>query len=226
MKTFLPIISPTGNPWQTMRLSLECLDNQRLGKQRVESYQIYNVIMGISGGKAWRSSPAVHMCTSHERASRTEHPCCWSELTPCFVVPAALVLVSGYGYPQALGIYIKINCDLWANRLSKGGEPFSNAKMLDHISRCGFGKNDAGEDVAARAMQQANDANAAAADVAAAVVVPAGLSVAGAAAAPRAGKYVNGVRVPWWFDNIGVHESDAAILHQKNPGERRIMLES
>ena len=30
-----------------MRLSLESLDNKRLGKQRVESYQIWRVITGV-----------------------------------------------------------------------------------------------------------------------------------------------------------------------------------
>jgi hypothetical protein len=68
MKTFLPVIDPGLNPWTTMRLSLASLDNARLGKQRVESFQIWNVVSGTKATKAWRMSPAVHMWRGYERA--------------------------------------------------------------------------------------------------------------------------------------------------------------
>jgi len=68
MKTFLPVVDPGLNPWMTMRLSLASLDNKRLGKQRVESFQIWNVVSGTKATKAWRMSPAVHMWRGYERA--------------------------------------------------------------------------------------------------------------------------------------------------------------
>lgn len=57
MQTFLPephIVS-----------SLQTLDNQRLGKQRVEGYQILNTLLHLSDG--WRYHPATKMWIGHER---------------------------------------------------------------------------------------------------------------------------------------------------------------
>lgn len=51
MQTFMP--------FPTFRDSLLCLDDQRLGKQRVEGLQILNTLSGRSEG--WRAHPAVRM---------------------------------------------------------------------------------------------------------------------------------------------------------------------
>jgi len=42
----------------------ETLDNQRLGKQRVEAYQILNALTGKSSG--WKNHPATQMWQGHE----------------------------------------------------------------------------------------------------------------------------------------------------------------
>lgn len=51
MQTFLP--------FNNFYHSLEALDSRRLGKQRVEGYQILRTITGLSTG--WRHHPAVKM---------------------------------------------------------------------------------------------------------------------------------------------------------------------
>jgi len=57
MQTFLPFFS--------FARSAECLDNKRLGKQRVEVLQILNVLQrGGSGG--WVNHPAVRMWRGYE----------------------------------------------------------------------------------------------------------------------------------------------------------------
>jgi len=58
MQTFLPY----GN----FKMSAQCLDNKRLGKQRVEAYQILRVLMGIT--KGWANHPAVKMWRGYEHA--------------------------------------------------------------------------------------------------------------------------------------------------------------
>lgn len=56
MQTFLP--------YESFRESAECLDNKRLGKQRVEGYQILNTLVGNS--KGWINHPAVQMWKGSE----------------------------------------------------------------------------------------------------------------------------------------------------------------
>ena len=51
MQTFLP--------YPDFRKSAQSLDNKRLGKQRVEAYQIWRVLKGFT--KGWRRHPAVLM---------------------------------------------------------------------------------------------------------------------------------------------------------------------
>lgn len=51
MQTFLP--------YPDFRKSLECLDNKRLGKQRVEAMQLINALE--RGGGAWFNHPACQM---------------------------------------------------------------------------------------------------------------------------------------------------------------------
>lgn len=58
MQTFLPY----SNFWQ----SAECLDYRRLGKQRVEAYQILNTLQGKS--KGWKNHPAVSMWKGYQDA--------------------------------------------------------------------------------------------------------------------------------------------------------------
>jgi hypothetical protein len=56
MQTFLP--------YADFQKSAECLDNKRLGKQRVEAMQILNVLHGKS--KGWQHHPAVKMWQGYE----------------------------------------------------------------------------------------------------------------------------------------------------------------
>lgn len=58
MQTFLP--------FPDYERSARCLDNKRLGKQRVEVLQILNVLKKGQGG--WVNHPAVRMWRGHEGA--------------------------------------------------------------------------------------------------------------------------------------------------------------
>lgn len=56
MQTFLP--------YKSFDRTAQCLDNKRLGKQRVEAYQILRAITDKSYG--WQNHPAVNMWRGHE----------------------------------------------------------------------------------------------------------------------------------------------------------------
>lgn len=56
MQTFLP--------YDDYDLSAAVLDGRRLGKQRVEAYQILRTLTGVSSG--WANHPAVKMWRGHE----------------------------------------------------------------------------------------------------------------------------------------------------------------
>lgn len=58
MQTFLP--------YPSFSMSAKCLDNRRLGKQRVETLQILNTLCGNSEG--WKNHPAVKMWKNYEVA--------------------------------------------------------------------------------------------------------------------------------------------------------------
>lgn len=58
MNTFLPYAS--------FSESMRCLDMRRLGKQRVEAWQILRALRGETSG--WRNHPATKMWEGHERA--------------------------------------------------------------------------------------------------------------------------------------------------------------
>jgi hypothetical protein len=58
MQTFLP--------YADFRRSMTVLDRQRLGKQRVEAWQIYRALTGQSSG--WVNHPATKMWRGHEAA--------------------------------------------------------------------------------------------------------------------------------------------------------------
>jgi len=61
MQTFLP--------YPSFIESARCLDNRRLGKQRVEAYQISQAIRGKYGERgAWTNHPATNMWRNYEPA--------------------------------------------------------------------------------------------------------------------------------------------------------------
>ena len=62
MQTFLP--------YQNYDESAESLDNKRLNKQILESYQILKVLSGQSPSGAWRNHPAVLMWKNAEYSLR------------------------------------------------------------------------------------------------------------------------------------------------------------
>ena len=76
MQTFLPFCN--------FNLSAKCLDYRRLGKQRVEAYQIINVLEGKgkrnkNGKIAWENHPAVKMWKGYELALKHYFNCILSE---------------------------------------------------------------------------------------------------------------------------------------------------
>ena len=58
MQTFLP--------YPSIKKSIHCLDDKRLGKQRVEAKQILDILQGRSKGNAWKNHPAVLMWKGYE----------------------------------------------------------------------------------------------------------------------------------------------------------------
>ena len=62
MQTFLP--------YADFQKTAEVLDYKRLGKQRVEAFQILNILEGKTSSKAWVNHPAVKMWRGYEDALR------------------------------------------------------------------------------------------------------------------------------------------------------------
>lgn len=60
MQTFLP--------YKSFDKSFEVLDYRRLGKQRVEAYQILNVLLSRTKTKGWVNHPATKMWKGYENA--------------------------------------------------------------------------------------------------------------------------------------------------------------
>ena len=60
MQTFLP--------YKSFRESLKTLDWRRLGKQRVEAYQVLNVLLGRTTTKGWVNHPITKMWKGYENA--------------------------------------------------------------------------------------------------------------------------------------------------------------
>jgi hypothetical protein len=58
MQTFLPYDNPA--------LIAACLDNKRLGKQRVEAIQIARILLDLQQGRGWIHHPAVLMWRGSE----------------------------------------------------------------------------------------------------------------------------------------------------------------
>jgi hypothetical protein len=71
MQTFLP--------YSDFEKCARALDNKRLGKQRVEAYQILRILLGLSTGKGWRNHPAVLMWRDHADALKMYHNACIRE---------------------------------------------------------------------------------------------------------------------------------------------------
>ena len=60
MQTFLP--------YKSFKQSLQSLDYKRLGKQRVEAYQVLNVLLGRTTTKGWINHPITKMWRGYENA--------------------------------------------------------------------------------------------------------------------------------------------------------------
>jgi len=60
MQTFLP--------YPNLKKSLKVLDSRRLGKQRVEAFQILNILLERTNKKGWKNHPAVKMWKGHINA--------------------------------------------------------------------------------------------------------------------------------------------------------------
>ncbi|PJE81024.1 hypothetical protein COU58_04685 [Candidatus Pacearchaeota archaeon CG10_big_fil_rev_8_21_14_0_10_32_42] len=60
MQTFLP--------YPDFERSLKTLDSRRLGKQRVEAFQILNILLKRTLKKGWKNHPAVKMWRGHTNA--------------------------------------------------------------------------------------------------------------------------------------------------------------
>ena len=71
MQTFLP--------YPDFLDTMKCLDRQRLGKQRIESRQIYNIVSGQAKSNAWKHHPAVLMWKGFADALALYHNVCINE---------------------------------------------------------------------------------------------------------------------------------------------------
>lgn len=60
MQTFLP--------YADFQKSVEVLDYKRLGKQRVETFQVLNILLNRTPTKGWRNHPVTIMWTGYEAA--------------------------------------------------------------------------------------------------------------------------------------------------------------
>ncbi len=60
MQTFLP--------YPNFEKSLSVLDSSRLGKQRVEAFQILNILLNRTKTRGWKNHPAVKMWNGYENA--------------------------------------------------------------------------------------------------------------------------------------------------------------
>ena len=71
MQTFLP--------HKSFKKSFKVLDYRRLGKQRVESHQILNVLLNRTQTKGWRNHPIVRMWEGYEPALQLYFNMCVGE---------------------------------------------------------------------------------------------------------------------------------------------------
>ena len=71
MQTFLP--------YRDFRKSLKSLDYRRLGKQRVETHQVLNVLLERTQTKGWRNHPITKMWRGYENALKVYFNMCVQE---------------------------------------------------------------------------------------------------------------------------------------------------
>lgn len=71
MQTFLP--------YSNMKKSVKVLDSRRLGKQRVEAFQILNILTGRTKTKGWRNHPAIKMWKGYTNALKFYFNSCLEE---------------------------------------------------------------------------------------------------------------------------------------------------
>lgn len=71
MQTFLP--------YPDFHQTFECLDYRRLGKQRLEARQIWNIITKNTPKIGWANHPAVQMWRGYHRALALYHNLCIDE---------------------------------------------------------------------------------------------------------------------------------------------------
>ena len=71
MQTFLP--------YKSFKKSMESLDWRRLGKQRVETHQVLNVLLGRTDTKGWRNHPITKMWDGYETALKEYFNICVNE---------------------------------------------------------------------------------------------------------------------------------------------------
>lgn len=60
MQTFLP--------YSDFKKTVEILDYRRLGKQRVETYQVLNILLGRTQSRGWVNHPVTKMWRGYEEA--------------------------------------------------------------------------------------------------------------------------------------------------------------
>jgi hypothetical protein len=71
MQTFLP--------YPNFKKSMKVLDNKRLGKQRVEAFQILNILLNRTKTRGWRNHPAVKMWKKTPNALKSYYNICLNE---------------------------------------------------------------------------------------------------------------------------------------------------
>ena len=71
MQTFLP--------YKDFYKSLQSLDYKRLGKQRVEAFQLLNVLLGRTKTKGWKNHPICKMWKGYENALKVYYNICLKE---------------------------------------------------------------------------------------------------------------------------------------------------
>jgi hypothetical protein len=126
MQTFLP--------YPDFRKSLECLDSRRLGKQRVEAFQILNIILGRTNTKGWRNHPAVLMWGKNPNA-----------LKVYFNEAVAVWISRGFRNNMALErVRGRVVLPVWFGRKDFHGSHRSNLlrKDFSHYSRFGWKESD------------------------------------------------------------------------------------
>jgi len=63
-------------PYKDFSSTFQCLDYRRLGKQRIEARQIYNIITGQQESNGWKHHPIVKMWEGYENALALYHNLC------------------------------------------------------------------------------------------------------------------------------------------------------